>query len=35
MFTSEINRFLEECITSKPESWFWIHNRWDKKFNLN
>jgi len=34
-FTSEINRFLEECITSKPESWFWIHNRWDKKFNLN
>ena len=35
IFTSEINKFLEGCITSKPESWFWIHNRWDKKFNLN
>ena len=35
IFTSKINRFLEGCITSKPESWFWIHNRWDKKFNLN
>ena len=35
IFTSEINKFLEECITSKPESWFWLHNRWDKKFNLN
>ena len=32
---NEINKFLEECITSKPESWFWLHNRWDKKFNLN
>ena len=35
IFTSEINKFLEKCITRKPESWFWIHNRWDKKFNLN
>ena len=22
-------------VTKKPEGWFWIHNRWDKKFNLN
>jgi KDO2-lipid IV(A) lauroyltransferase len=35
IFTTEINKFLEKCITKKPEGWFWIHNRWDKKFNLN
>ena len=34
-FTSEINKFLEKCISEKPENWFWIHNRWDKKFDLN
>ena len=34
-FTTEINKFLEKCITKNPEGWFWIHNRWDKKFNLN
>ena len=35
IFSTEINKFLEQCITKKPEGWFWIHNRWDKKFNLN
>ena len=29
-FTTEINKFLEQCITKNPEGWFWIHNRWDK-----
>ena len=31
----EINKFLETCIRKKPEDWFWIHNRWDKRFNLD
>ena len=35
IFTTEINKFLEVCIKNKPEDWFWIHNRWDKKFNLD
>ena len=35
IFTTEINKFLEMCIKSKPEGWFWVHNRWDKKFNLD
>jgi KDO2-lipid IV(A) lauroyltransferase len=34
-FTEEINKFLENCIRKKPEDWFWIHNRWDKRFNLD
>ena len=34
-FTEEINKFLETCIRKKPEDWFWIHNRWDKRFNLD
>jgi len=32
-FTNKINQFLEEKIIEKPEEWFWLHNRWDKRFN--
>ena len=32
-FTKEINSFLEKIITENPEEWFWLHNRWDKRFN--
>ena len=32
-FTNKINKFLEEKIIEKPEEWFWLHNRWDKRFN--
>ncbi len=32
-FTREINLFLEKIIKDNPEEWFWLHNRWDKRFN--
>ena len=32
-FTNKINLFLENIISDKPEEWFWLHNRWDKRFN--
>ena len=32
-FTNKINQFLELKIREKPEDWFWLHNRWDKRFN--
>ena len=32
-FTNKINLFLEKIISDKPEEWFWLHNRWDKRFN--
>ena len=32
-FTNKINLFLEKIIIDKPEEWFWLHNRWDKRFN--
>ena len=32
-FTNKINKFLEEKIIEKPEEWFWLHNRWDIRFN--
>ena len=32
-FTNKINEFLELKIREKPEDWFWLHNRWDKRFN--
>lgn len=35
VFTTEINKFLENCIKNKPEDWFWVHNRWDKKFKFD
>jgi KDO2-lipid IV(A) lauroyltransferase len=35
VFTTEINKFLENCIRNKPEDWFWVHNRWDKKFKFD
>jgi len=35
VFTTEINKFLESCIKNKPEDWFWVHNRWDKKFKFD
>ena len=32
-FTNKINLFLENMISENPEEWFWLHNRWDKRFN--
>ena len=32
-FTNKINLFLENMIIENPEEWFWLHNRWDKRFN--
>ncbi len=32
IFTSKINEFLERIIKEKPHEWFWLHNRWDKRF---
>lgn len=29
--TEQISRALEEVIRSRPDQWFWIHNRWKRK----
>src|SRR5690606_4282428 len=30
-FTLQVNQFLEPIILSKPDEYYWLHNRWNLK----
>lgn len=31
LIVSEMNKALEKIIRSRPDQWFWLHNRWKKR----